>query len=130
MTETSPYPQAQPPPPAQRTGWSRSDVVIGGSLVGLLIALFLATTFWVYGLIRKQVAAEAQTGLFVECLVLSPLALGYIVWLGVSGAGSDDGGDRADEQPRKNKRTSRHALSYHGRFTAEAPAGRSSSCFR
>jgi hypothetical protein len=42
MTETSPYPQAQPPPPQPgRTGWSGSDLVIGGALVVLLIALFL-----------------------------------------------------------------------------------------
>jgi chloramphenicol-sensitive protein RarD len=50
------------------------------------IALGLALTFTTYGLIRKQVAADAQTGLFVECLALAPLALGYILWLQHSGA--------------------------------------------
>jgi hypothetical protein len=40
--ETSPYPETPPPPPlAPRTGWSSSDLVIGGSLVVLLIAIFL-----------------------------------------------------------------------------------------
>jgi chloramphenicol-sensitive protein RarD len=51
------------------------------------IALGLALTFSGYGLIRKQVAAEAQTGLFVECLVLAAPAIAYIVWLQHSGAG-------------------------------------------
>jgi chloramphenicol-sensitive protein RarD len=51
------------------------------------ISIVLALTFTGYGLIRKQVPADAQTGLFVECLVLAPLALGYILWLGQSGAG-------------------------------------------
>ncbi|HEX4182273.1 MAG TPA: EamA family transporter RarD [Caulobacteraceae bacterium] len=51
------------------------------------VSLALAVTFTFYGLIRKQVAADAQTGLFVECLVLAPLALGYILWLGHAGAG-------------------------------------------
>jgi chloramphenicol-sensitive protein RarD len=51
------------------------------------ISLALASTFMCYGLIRKQVPADAQTGLFVECLVLAPLALGYIVWLQLAGAG-------------------------------------------
>ena len=45
------------------------------------IALALALSFSAYGLIRKQVAADAQTGLFVECLVLLVPALGYIGWL-------------------------------------------------
>lgn len=49
-SETSPYPQTPPPPPppparrvpaATATGWSGSDLVIGGGLVVLLIALFL-----------------------------------------------------------------------------------------
>jgi chloramphenicol-sensitive protein RarD len=51
------------------------------------IALGLALTFTGYGLIRKQVAADAQTGLLVECLVLAAPAIAYIVWLQHSGAG-------------------------------------------
>ncbi|HKT53519.1 MAG TPA: EamA family transporter RarD [Caulobacteraceae bacterium] len=52
-----------------------------------LVSLALALTFTGYGLIRKQVAAEAQTGLLVECLLLAPLALGLVLWLQASGAG-------------------------------------------
>ena len=51
------------------------------------ISLTLALTFTCYGLIRKQVLADAQTGLFVECLVLAAPAMAYIVWLERTGAG-------------------------------------------
>jgi chloramphenicol-sensitive protein RarD len=55
-----------------------------------LAALTMAVTFCLYGVIRKRVAAEAQTGLFVECLVLLVPAAAYAVWAqarGVSHAG-------------------------------------------
>lgn len=45
------------------------------------IALTLALTFCAYGVIRKRVAADAQTGLFVECLLLAPLGLIFLLWL-------------------------------------------------
>ena len=64
---------------------------VGVQAVGLghlpFIALGLALTFTTYGLIRKQIAADAQTGLFIECLVLAPMAIAYIVWLQGRGAG-------------------------------------------
>lgn len=44
-SETSPYPQAPPPPAgtsrAPSRGWNGSDLAIGGALIVLLIALFL-----------------------------------------------------------------------------------------
>lgn len=41
-SETSPYPKApQTTPTAERSGWTGSDLAIGGALVVLLIALFL-----------------------------------------------------------------------------------------
>ena len=52
-----------------------------------LISLTLAVSFAIYGVIRKQVKAEAQTGLFVECLLMAPLGLAWLVWLHVHGAG-------------------------------------------
>ncbi len=45
------------------------------------VALFLAVTFGLYGLIRKQVPVDSQTGLFLETTILLPLALGYLLWL-------------------------------------------------
>lgn len=45
------------------------------------VSLALAVTFGGYGVVRKRVAAEAQTGLFIECLLLAFPALGYMAWL-------------------------------------------------
>lgn len=42
------------------------------------IALTLAGSFGIYGLIRKQIPVDAQSGLFVETLLLLPLALIYL----------------------------------------------------
>jgi len=50
-----------------------------------LIALFLATTFWIYGLIRKQIAVEAEVGLFVECLLLMLPGLAMVLFLHAHG---------------------------------------------
>jgi chloramphenicol-sensitive protein RarD len=44
------------------------------------IALTLAFSFGLYGLIRKVVAVEAVPGLAVETLLLTPLAAGYLLW--------------------------------------------------
>ncbi len=51
------------------------------------VSIALAVSFGGYGIVRKQVAAEAQTGLFVECVVLMAPALAYIGWLQATGAG-------------------------------------------
>ncbi|HEY7852413.1 MAG TPA: EamA family transporter RarD, partial [Caulobacteraceae bacterium] len=51
------------------------------------IALFLALTFWGYGLIRKRIAVDAQTGLFVETLLMTVPGLAYVIWLHHSGGG-------------------------------------------
>lgn len=52
------------------------------------IALSLATSFSLYGLLRKLVRAEALVGLFIETTILSPLALAYIAYLQSRGLGS------------------------------------------
>jgi chloramphenicol-sensitive protein RarD len=57
------------------------------------IALSLAVLFTIYGVIRKQVAIGGMPGLFVETLVLFPLAMVYWGWLmntGTSDFSSDD----------------------------------------
>lgn len=51
------------------------------------IALVLAFTFGLYGLIRKQVDVHPVSGLLTETLFLMPPALGYILWAGSTGAG-------------------------------------------
>ncbi len=45
------------------------------------IALVLATSFGLYGLLRKVARVEAMTGLTVETLLLGPIALGYLIYL-------------------------------------------------
>ncbi len=52
-----------------------------------LIALFLAFAFWGYGIIRRQIDADAQTGLFVECLLMAGPGLAYVIWLHHAGGG-------------------------------------------
>ena len=52
------------------------------------IALTVATSFSLYGLVRKVVQVEALQGLAVETLVLMPLALGYLIWCEVNGTGA------------------------------------------
>ena len=36
-----------------------------------VISLVLATTFWIYGLIRRQIDVDAQAGLLIECLFMA-----------------------------------------------------------
>jgi len=51
------------------------------------IALALAGTFAFYGLIRKVVPVESLTGLFIETGFLAPIALIFIIILGLGGKG-------------------------------------------
>ncbi len=59
-------------------------VAIAIQAVGLgtvpIIALTLAITFAIYGYLRKTAKATALSGLFVETLVLSPIALAFIAF--------------------------------------------------
>ncbi|NBU27073.1 MAG: EamA family transporter RarD [Caulobacteraceae bacterium] len=52
-----------------------------------IISLTLAVSFCLYGVIRKQVRADAQTGLFIECLYLTLPGLIYVLVLQSTGAG-------------------------------------------
>jgi len=65
-------------------------VVIQVLLIGHLpwIALTLASSFGIYGLIRKKIPVDAQTGLFVETLLLLPLALIYL--FGIADSATSD----------------------------------------
>ncbi|MEZ8826776.1 EamA family transporter RarD [Vibrio amylolyticus] len=46
-----------------------------------IIAMTLAMSFGLYGLLRKKVSLDAQTGLFIETLVLLPVALIYLMFI-------------------------------------------------
>lgn len=56
------------------------------------VALFLAASFALYGLVRKVAPVSPIPGLAVETLLLLPLAAGYLLW-GAEGAGRFDGLD-------------------------------------
>lgn len=55
-----------------------------------VVALALATTFGIYGLIRKQVPVDGQTGLLVETFILLIPALAYGMFMFQTGALSFD----------------------------------------
>lgn len=52
------------------------------------IALTIAFTFGLYGLLRKTVNAGSAVGLFIECLLLLPFSLAFLFWLNWQGTGS------------------------------------------
>jgi len=49
------------------------------------ISLCLAVTFALYGLLRKIAAVESLPGLFLETMILSPIALAYLIMLEANG---------------------------------------------
>ena len=66
--------------------WLAVLLAVAGVLVELIsfgsvpwISLVLASSFGIYGLIRKKVAIDAISGLFIETLLLTPLALVYFL---------------------------------------------------
>jgi chloramphenicol-sensitive protein RarD len=67
-----------------------AGVVLLTARVGAVpwISLALASTFGLYGLLRKTANVEPLAGLLVETILTGPLALAYLVWLGVHGQGS------------------------------------------
>ncbi len=60
-------------------------VIAAGSWATLWISLVLAVSFGLYGVAKKRAHLPALQGLLVESGFLAPLALGYLVFLGVSG---------------------------------------------
>ena len=60
-------------------------IAIGVQAIGVggvpIIALTLALTFGFYGFFRKTAKVGSASGLFVETLLLTPLALGYLAYL-------------------------------------------------
>ncbi len=64
-----------------------------GALTTMWVSLLLATTFGIYGLLRKTVAAGPLIGLTTESLILLPLVLGYLTWTGTAGPGLTFGRD-------------------------------------
>lgn len=74
-------------------------VAIGIALCGVLyqlvqlgylpwVALMLAFSFSMYGVLRKIALVESIPGLMFETLVLTPIVVAYLVWLHVQGTGA------------------------------------------
>jgi chloramphenicol-sensitive protein RarD len=61
------------------------------------IALSLALLFGFYGLLRKKAAIDAMVGLTVETILLTPLALAFLVALALQGNGAFGRGDIATD---------------------------------
>jgi chloramphenicol-sensitive protein RarD len=55
------------------------------------IALALALSFSLYGLVRKVISVDALPGLATETLILLPLAAGYLAWCQADGSGALSG---------------------------------------
>ena len=77
-----------------RLGWVAVALAVIGVLFQTLalghppiMSLTLALTFCLYSVIRKQVAADAQSGLFIECLILTVPGAAYVAWLQMQGQG-------------------------------------------
>jgi len=62
-------------------------VLAAGAGAGLWISLTLAFTFSTYGLLRKIAPVEPVEGLAIETIILTPMALGWLVWLTADGNG-------------------------------------------
>ena len=70
-------------------GLAAAGVALQALALGHLpwVSLGLAVSFCAYGIVRKQISAEAQTGFLVECLILAPVALMVLAGLHRSGLG-------------------------------------------
>ena len=60
-------------------------VLAAGAGSGLWISLTLAATFALYGFVRKVAPVDSLEGLFIETVLLTPLAVFYLVWLAGEG---------------------------------------------
>src|SRR5690606_22743908 len=57
------------------------------------LALAMATTFSLFGLVRKVVRTEAINGLPVETLLMTPPALAFLAWFHIAGRAAFVAGD-------------------------------------
>ena len=64
-------------------------IVLQGLALGHLpwISLILAASFGAYGVVRKLITADAQTGLLIECLYLAVPGAIYLAWMAQHGGG-------------------------------------------
>ena len=75
-----------------RWGWAAIGIVACGVLVkaqliaGLpWIALILAVSFALYGVVRKRLGVDPVLGMFIETVILIPPAILYLLWMYMTG---------------------------------------------
>lgn len=78
-----------------RVQWTAVAFAAGGvTWLGIIaghapwLAIMVGGSFAIYGLIRKTTAVEALPGLAVECVLLTPFAVAYLLWCESTGIGS------------------------------------------
>ena len=78
-----------------KTQWLAVLVVLCGLVVTVVrygrvpwISLVIGGSFAAYGAVKKTVHVDAQTSLFFETMILTPLALLYMVWSELRSAGA------------------------------------------
>ncbi|BBB27185.1 EamA family transporter RarD [Amphritea japonica] len=72
----------------RKTQWIAISMAAAGVVYQLVllgslpwVALVLACSFGIYGLLRKRIDIDPFSGLLIETLLLSPFALAYLFWL-------------------------------------------------
>ena len=58
-----------------------------------VVALGLTVTWGFYAYLKRSLPLGANEGFFLEILILSPIALGYLIWIDVQGTGHFGGPD-------------------------------------
>jgi chloramphenicol-sensitive protein RarD len=76
-------------------GIAAAGVAVASILMGSVpwISLALATSFGLYGLVKKKAGLEPLAGLAAETLIASPFALAFLIFRHAAGAGSFGGHD-------------------------------------
>lgn len=72
------------------------SMIVGAGTVPW-VSLTLAVVWSLYGFLRKLTPVDAIDGLFVETLILTPVAIAYLAWLTLVGAGHFGHGDVATD---------------------------------
>jgi chloramphenicol-sensitive protein RarD len=77
--------------PVQKLALLIATTGVGAMVVGIgifpWISISLALTFALYGLVRKKSPVDSLTGLFAETLIVTPVALLFLVWLWFGNSG-------------------------------------------
>lgn len=86
--------------PAQRVALVLAAIGVANEVlaVGVVpwVGLCLATSFGLYGLLRKRLAVGSVVGLGIETTLVMPLALGWLVYMSAQGHGALVGGNLAE----------------------------------